>query len=727
MDLSKLNDMQREAVITTDGPLLVLAGAGSGKTRVLTHRIAYLLEEKKVFPSRVLAITFTNKAAKEMKARIRALVGDISDGMWVGTFHAICVRILRRYAEAIGYSRDFVIYDTSDQKTLVKQCMKELDINDKRTPDRSIIAKISDAKNYMQSPDKMEELYGGDYAYDAAIKVYKLYQKKLQENNAMDFDDLILKTIELLEKCLEAKEYFQTKFKYVLVDEYQDTNKAQYQFIKILSQAHKNLCVVGDLDQSIYGWRGADIRNINDFEKDFENAQLIKLEQNYRSSEIILNAANAVIKNNVIRKEKRLWTSNNQGEPIEYFSGANEYDEAAFVASKILNHFDGGINYQEHAVLYRTNAQSRVFEQAFRKVNIPYRMYGGLKFYDRMEIKDMMAYLRVIQNQQDEIGLLRVINVPKRGIGNKTIETLQKLRDSEDTLYDAIVMAVERNEFSKKVNTKLNEFLDIIEHFKELKHQKNVSHILNGVMERTGYYKLLKEENSIEAQSRIDNLQELVSATTEFERSSTTGLLEDFLAETSLQADIDGMEDDESAVVMMTLHSAKGLEFPNVFLVGLEENIFPSFRSADDPEKLEEERRLAYVGITRAEEKLYISHARSRTMFGKTQVNQISRFVEEIPKECLGDVEVVKRRTKPISFGLSMDMVKERAKKESALAGKDINEIASGDLKAGVKVRHKIFGTGMIITNKNDVLTIAFDNKGIKKLQIGFAPLEVIK
>lgn len=726
MDLSKLNDMQHEAVITTDGPLLVLAGAGSGKTRVLTHRIAYLLDDKRVFPSRILAITFTNKAAKEMKGRIHALVGDISEGMWIGTFHAICVRILRRYAEEIGYSRDFVIYDTSDQKTLVKQCMKQLNIDDKRNPDRSIIAKISDAKNYMQSPEKMEELYSGDYAYAAAIKVYKLYQQKLKENNAMDFDDLILKTIELLLNSLVAKEYFQTKFKYVLVDEYQDTNKAQYQLIKILSEAHRNLCVVGDLDQSIYGWRGADIRNINDFEKDFNNAQLIKLEQNYRSSEIILNAANAVIKHNKIRKEKRLWTSNNQGEAIEYFSGQNEYDEAAFVANKIINNFSSGSNYNEHAVLYRTNAQSRVFEQAFRKVNIPYRMYGGLKFYDRMEIKDMISYLRVIQNQQDEIGLLRIINVPKRGIGNKTIETLQSLREHEDTFYDAIVMAVERNEFSKKVTQKLNDFLDIIEYFKSIKDTVKVTDILNGVMEKTGYYKLLKEENTIESQSRIDNLQELVSATTEFERASETGLLEDFLAETSLQADIDKMEDDESAVIMMTLHSAKGLEFPNVFLVGLEENIFPSFRSAEDPEKLEEERRLAYVGITRAEEKLYISHARTRTMFGKTQVNQISRFIEEIPKECLGDVEVASRRKKPISFGRSMDMVKAHAKKENSIQANDVTEANKDSLKAGVKVRHKVFGAGMIISNKNDVLTIAFDNKGIKKLQVGFAPLEVI-
>jgi len=724
MDLSKLNDMQRLAVEETEGPLLVLAGAGSGKTRVLTHRIAYLLDDKQVFPSKILAITFTNKAAKEMKSRVHQLVGDVSEGMWIGTFHSICVRILRRHADEIGYSSDFVIYDTSDQKTLIKQCMKALDINDKQTTDRSIIAKISDAKNLMIGPDKFEEQNAGDFKYAAAIKVYHLYQRKLKENNAMDFDDLIINAIKVLEESPAAIEYYQTRFRYVLVDEYQDTNKAQYLLIKMISDLYKNLCVVGDLDQSIYGWRGADIRNIKDFEKDFSNAKVIKLEQNYRSSEMILNAANAVIKNNTNRREKKLWTANKKGDPLKYYQAQNEFDEAAYVVGQIHDGFNSGINYNEYAILYRTNAQSRVFEQAFRKYNIPYKIYGGLKFYDRMEIKDMLAYLRVILNQQDEISLLRIINVPKRGIGLKTIEKLQALREDDDTLYDAIVMAVERQEFSTKINNNLNELLNIIERHKAKMFETPVTKLLEGVLDQTKYIRLLREENTVESQSRIDNLKELVSATAEFERSAETGYLDEFLAETSLQSDIDGMEEDYNSVVMMTLHSAKGLEFPHVFLVGVEENIFPSFRSIEDPETLEEERRLAYVGITRAEESLCISHATMRTMFGKSQVNQVSRFITEIPKDCFGDVEVAQKRKK-ISFGLTMDMLKDKAKADSHVKTKAIGE--DDAIKAGTKVRHKVFGDGMVISNKDDVLTIAFDNKGIKKLQVGFAPLEVIQ
>ncbi len=726
MDLSKLNDMQRLAVETIDGPLLIMAGAGSGKTRVLTHRIAYLLEDKQVFPSKILAITFTNKAAKEMRSRVHALVGDVSEGMWIGTFHSICVRILRRHADEIGYSSDFVIYDTSDQKTLVKQCMKALDINDKQNTDRSIISKISDAKNLMIGPDKFEEMNSSDFSFKAAIKVYHMYQRKLKENNAMDFDDLIIKAIEVLEVSPAAIEYYQTRFRYVLVDEYQDTNKAQYLLIKMISDLYKNLCVVGDLDQSIYGWRGADIRNIQDFEKDFENARMIKLEQNYRSSELILNAANAVIKNNMNRREKRLWTANKKGDPLKYYQAQNEFDEAAYVVGQISDGFEQGINYNEFSILYRTNAQSRVFEQAFRKFNIPYKIYGGLKFYDRMEVKDMLGYLRVILNQQDEISLLRVINVPKRGIGNKTIERLQALRDEGDTLYDAVVMAVESGEFSNKVNTNLNEFVNIIEHHKAKMFDVPVTKLLEGVLDHTQYLKLLREENTVESQSRIDNLKELVSATAEFERTAETGFLDEFLAETSLQADIDGMEDEFNSVSMMTLHSAKGLEFPHVFLVGVEENIFPSFRSIEDPESLEEERRLAYVGITRAEESLCISHATMRTMFGKSQVNQVSRFITEIPKDCFGEVEVAQQRKK-VSFGLTMDMIKDKAKQESHIKTRPIDQADPDKIKAGTKVRHKIFGIGMVITKKNDILTIAFDNKGIKKLQIDFAPLEVIE
>ncbi len=733
MDLTKLNDMQREAVIATDGPLLILAGAGSGKTRVLTHRIAYLLDEKRVFPSKILAITFTNKAAKEMKLRVNRLVGDVSEGMWIGTFHSVCVRIIRKYAEEIGYGSDFVIYDTSDQKTLVKQCMKTLDVNDKQTTDKSIIAKISDAKNAMINPQQFETQNAKDYAYKEAIRVYHLYQRRLKENNAMDFDDLILKAIEILETSRAAREYYQMRFSYVLVDEYQDTNKAQYILVKTISEIYKNICVVGDLDQSIYGWRGADIRNIQDFEMDYKNARTIKLEQNYRSSDIILNAANAVIKNNMNRKDKKLWTDRLNGEKISYYKASNEYDEAAFVASNIVDGIQKHQNqFSEYAVLYRTNSQSRVFEDAFRKAKVPYKMFGGLKFYDRKEVKDALSYLRLIQNKQDEIGLLRIINSPKRGIGNKTIEKLGELRDEGDTLYSAIAEAIERQEFSKKVTGKLDEFLTIIEKLTDLKESMGVTEILEKVLNETGYLKLLKEENTIESLSRLENLKELVSATAEFERSSETGLLEDFLAEVCLKADIDGMEEEESSVVMMTLHSAKGLEFPNVFLVGVEENIFPSFRSIEDPNALEEERRLAYVGITRAEDKLFISHASMRTQFGKTKVNPVSRFIEEIPNAYFNEgVEVASRKKSPTRFGMSMDSIKEKAKEASKLSSTSIADVKISDLRPGVKVKHKVFGIGTMISKSSDdidaVLTIAFDNKGIKKLQAGYAPLEVIK
>jgi len=725
MDLSKLNPEQRAAVETTEGPLMVMAGAGSGKTRVLTHRIAYLLEEKGVYPSKILAITFTNKAAKEMKARVEGLVGSVAAGMWIGTFHSICVRLLRRYIHTLGYSSDFVIYDTSDQKTLIKECMKTLNINDKTNTDRSIIGKISDAKNIMQSPEAFKEQNSGDFNYAAAIKVYPLYQKRLKENNAMDFDDLILKAIEVLETCQEARDYYQNKFRYVLVDEYQDTNKAQYLLVKLLCDRYKNLCVVGDLDQSIYGWRGADIRNIQYFETDYKNAKLIKLEQNYRSSDVILQAANGVILHNQNRKDKKLWTAHTSGAPISYYPATNEYDEAAFVASMVAKGVEKDqMNYSEFAVLYRTNAQSRVFESAFRKENIPYRIFGGLKFYERKEVKDMMSYLRVVQNQQDDIGLLRIINVPKRGIGLKTIEKIEFMRDENDSFFTGIKKAIKDQIFSKKIHTQLTEFVGLIEGYHSKKETLKVQKLLEGLLKDTDYMNILRMENTIESMSRIDNLKELVSATADFEKHSSTGLLEDFLAETSLQADIDGMEEDESGLVMMTLHSAKGLEFPHVFLVGMEENIFPSFRSMEDPATLEEERRLAYVGITRAEEKLYLSHAASRTMYGQTKVNQVSRFIEEIPKACFGDVEVKSRKKKPIKFGLTMEEIKAKSKLVETQA---IDQSQSDSIKPGVKVRHKIFGDGMVITNKAGMLTVAFDNKGIKKLQLGFAPLEVIK
>jgi len=723
-----LNEMQRKAVLKTDGAVLILAGAGSGKTRVLTNRIAYLIEELDVYPSNILAFTFTNKAASEMKERVNHLIGDTSKGMWIGTFHSMCVRILRRDIDKIGYTRDFVIYDMADQKTVVKQCIKELNIDNKQFPERFFQGKISEAKDQMLTPAAYSELYAGDFELDRVCKVYKLYQDKLQQNNAMDFDDLIIKTIELFKTNEEVLSYYQRKFRYIHVDEYQDTNKAQYTLVKCISGFHKNLCVVGELDQSIYGWRGADIRNIRDFEKDYRDAEIIKLEQNYRSSKTILDAANGVIKNNTRRKSKNLWTDNDEGPQINYYMGQNEYDEGRYVASEILKKIESGDrSYSDFAVLYRTNAQSRVFEDTFMRAAIPYKMIGGQKFYERKEIKDAMSYLKVIQNPRDEVGVLRVINAPKRGVGAKSIEKIQEYaRRDETTFYGALEEMAEMGLLPKKASAAIGEFVEIINSISDKKNDMNVTEILEAVLNQTGYIQELKNDMTVESETRIDNLKELVSVTTEFDNRAGRGMLEDFLAEISLMADIDGMEEEESGVLMMTLHSSKGLEFPEVFLVGLEENIFPSPRASDSDDQLEEERRLCYVGITRAEELLHITHAYMRSQYGKTKVNPVSRFIGEIPKEFIFSIngEVAKRDKQKIVFDNNSTYIKEeyaQPKKTNA---------STGEFKAGCKVRHKAFGEGMVVSiqgsGENQILTIAFETKGIKKLQIGFAPIEII-
>ena len=728
MDLNMLNEMQRKAVLKTDGAVLILAGAGSGKTRVLTNRIAYLIEELDVYPSNILAFTFTNKAASEMKERVNHLIGDTSKGMWIGTFHSMCVRILRRDIDKIGYTRDFVIYDMADQKTVVKQCIKELNIDNKQFPERFFQGKISEAKDQMLTPAAYSELYAGDFELDRVCKVYKLYQDKLQQNNAMDFDDLIIKTIELFKTNEEVLSYYQRKFRYIHVDEYQDTNKAQYTLVKCISGFHKNLCVVGELDQSIYGWRGADIRNIRDFEKDYRDAEIIKLEQNYRSSKTILDAANGVIKNNTRRKSKNLWTDNDEGPQINYYMGQNEYDEGRYVASEILKKIESGDrSYSDFAVLYRTNAQSRVFEDTFMRAAIPYKMIGGQKFYERKEIKDAMSYLKVIQNPRDEVGVLRVINAPKRGVGAKSIEKIQEYaRRDETTFYGALEEMAEMGLLPKKASAAIGEFVEIINSISDKKNDMNVTEILEAVLNQTGYIQELKNDMTVESETRIDNLKELVSVTTEFDNRAGRGMLEDFLAEISLMADIDGMEEEESGVLMMTLHSSKGLEFPEVFLVGLEENIFPSPRASDSDDQLEEERRLCYVGITRAEELLHITHAYMRSQYGKTKVNPVSRFIGEIPKEFIFSIngEVAKRDKQKIVFDNNSTYIKEeyaQPKKTNA---------STGEFKAGCKVRHKAFGEGMVVSiqgsGENQILTIAFETKGIKKLQIGFAPIEII-
>lgn len=738
MDLSTLNEMQRRAVEKTKGPLLILAGAGSGKTRVLTHRIAYLIEQKGVYEGNILAITFTNKAAKEMKERVENLIGTIASNMWISTFHSACVRILRRDIDKIDYTRDFVIYDTADQKTVIKECLKELNIDEKACPVKYVQSVIGDAKDKLLSPEKYNNLYYSDFQLRKMCDIYELYQKKLVSNNALDFDDLIIKTIELFERNPEVLDFYQRKFEYIMVDEYQDTNKAQYTLISKLSRAHRNLCVVGDDDQSIYKFRGADIRNILDFEKDFNDAEVIKLEQNYRSTKTILDAANKVIKKNMGRKSKRLWTSNAEGEKIEYYKGQTERDEADFVVREIEKKakYDKR-KFSEFAILYRTNAQSRVIEDSLMKENIPYRIFGGLKFYDRKEIKDIIAYLRVIQNPIDDVSLLRVINTPKRGIGNKTIEKLRALADERgEKLFNTMLDINEIGSFSKRVTSGMNSFLDVVTKYIVNKNDYKVTEIIENVLNETGYLEELKKENTIEARTRIENLGEFMSVAMEFENTSEVNTLEEFLGNISLSSDLDNLEDEEDTVTLMTFHSAKGLEFPVVFMVGMEDGVFPGKRSLMEDDELEEERRLCYVGITRAKQELYLTHASMRTLYGRTNVNPASRFLDDIPEDLLNIDKIVTKKkntasnTDNLKSYANSHMISWKKPKEKQIKNKPESNVDSSDIKPGTKVMHKKFGTGMIIsingTGDKAELTIAFDQKGIKKLMLGFAPIEIV-
>jgi len=745
MNLSTLNPMQRVAVETTEGPLLVVAGAGSGKTRVLTHRIAYLIEEKRVFPSNILAFTFTNKAAKEMKDRVEQLVGGESYGMWMGTFHSICVRILRGDAERIGYKSDFVIYDTSDQKVLVKECMKELNLDDKKLPVNSVLYRISGAKNELMTPEIFEEEAGGQYPDELIAKVYKLYQRKIFKNNAMDFDDLIGNTLRLFDEHEDVLTYYQNKFRYVHVDEYQDTNKAQYELINHMASGSGNLCVVGDADQSIYGWRGADIRNIYEFEKDFDSAKVIKLEQNYRSSKNILAVANAVIEKNQYRKDKYLWTENNEGDQIRYYRAPDEYGEGRFIVSEIQNLTETeGRSYADFAILYRTNAQSRVFEDVLLKSNIPYKIVGGLKFYERKEIKDMTAYMKMIQNPVDDVSFMRVVNVPKRGIGAKTIERIgQHAIQNDLSMFQSAGILADEGVFSKKATAGLKSFVGFIDTYSKQKTTATARDIYKGIVENSGYIAELRLENTIESQSRVENIKELETVIQEFENMETDKSLENFLAMTTLKSDVDGLEEAEQGVLLMTLHSAKGLEFPVVFLVGLEEGIFPSGRALDEEDGIEEERRLCYVGITRAEEILYISHAYQRNRFGRTEVNLASRFLEDIPREYVNSYsgEVASSSKQKINFPGDFNGVKQKGSFSGASYAKpspnetrkvtDVDDAVSADavsIGPGSKVLHTAFGEGTVISYDagSDIITIVFDTRGIKKLQKAMAPLKAL-
>ncbi len=637
--LKELNDKQYEAVVNTKGPCLVIAGAGSGKTKVLTHKIAYIMQEENAKPWDILAITFTNKAANEMKERIANLVGDNVKDMWVGTFHSICVRILRRFIDRIGFDTSFIIFDTSDQKTLIKNCLKDLAIDDKLFNERSVQSEISNAKNDMLEPFQYTAKAMGDYRKEKIATVYELYQKRLKENNAIDFDDIINYTIKILMENPDVLEYYSNKFKYVLVDEYQDTNKAQFTLITLLASKNGNITVVGDNDQGIYSFRGADISNILNFEKDFPGTKIIKLEQNYRCTGNILKAANAVIKNNEVKYAKKLWTENEIGKLPKVYLADNEYDEGSYIVEQI-EHLkrEEYYKYSDFAILYRMNTQSRAIEDIFRRENIPYKIIGGLKFYERKEIKDIIAYLRLIQNTSDNLSLKRIINEPKRGIGKTSLDSIEELANNEGISMYKIIKDAQQYGLNR-IYLKSRDFINVIEELRQKQKDLTISELIKLTLKKTGYMQALKDEKTIEAENRIENLDEFLTVAIEFEEQFAENTLAEFLEGITLSSDLDNMEETEDSVTLMTLHSAKGLEFPVVFLVGMEEGIFPGYKSIGEPKELEEERRLCYVGITRAKENLFLTCSKKRTIFGSTSCNAVSRFLKEIPKELLDGYE----------------------------------------------------------------------------------------
>lgn len=742
--LKGLNDRQKEAVLHGEGPLLILAGAGSGKTRVLTHRIAYLIEKRGIYPGNILAITFTNKAANEMKERIENLLaGDVED-IWMGTFHSVCVRILRRDIDKIGYERSFSIYDRDDQITLIKECIKEMDLDREKFRESSVLATISHLKDKMISPDTyINENYSNYYLRNVG-ELYALYQKKLKQNNALDFDDLIIKAVELLNAASEVADYYQRKFQYVFVDEFQDTNSSQYELIKILTRKYKNICVVGDPDQSIYGWRGADITNILNFEKDFENTTTILLEQNYRSTKNILNVANNIIENNKARMEKALWTENEEGNKVVVERLLDEKEEAEFVARKIEELLEEGYSLNDMAILYRTNAQSRPFEQSLHQRGIRYKLVGGVKFYDRKEIKDIIAYLRVIQNPADDISLKRIINVPKRGIGKSTIEKLeQAASEKNENMYNILAEVDSVKGISTRAKNSINNFVDLINSFRALSETMSVDDFIEHVVYKIGYIEELEKEGTIEAQSRLENIKEFISVALDFVVSKPEGTLEDFLANISLLSDVDKTEDVENSVTMLTAHSAKGLEFPVVFLVGMEEGLFPIARALEDDLELEEERRLCYVAVTRAEEKLFITFTRIRTIYGRTGYSEASRFLREIPEELIesSTINTLDSRKK---FVKVVDYTEEAYSNTTAYTRPVVNsealkpkadkfsaKVDKSGISIGTKVNHKKWGQGTIVQlkdkNEDKEIVVAFDSVGLKKLLLSLAPIEIIK
>ncbi|MCW8061701.1 DNA helicase PcrA [Enterococcus lactis] len=736
--LNGMNPRQKEAVLHTDGPLLLMAGAGSGKTRVLTHRIAYLIEEKEVNPWNILAITFTNKAAKEMKERVNAILASGGEDVWVSTFHSMCVRILRRDVDFIGYNRNFTIIDSSEQLTLMKRILKELNIDPKKYDPRSILGTISQAKNSLQTTQDFAKMQGSYYE-EIAAKCYAAYQKELQYNQCMDFDDLIMNTIRLFEEHPDSLTYYQNKFHYIHVDEYQDTNHAQYTLVNLLAGRFRNLCVVGDADQSIYGWRGADMQNILDFEKDYPDAAVILLEQNYRSTKNILSAANQVIENNSNRKPKNLWTENKEGNKITYYRADNERDETRFIVDRMQEEIRSNHrNYGDFAILYRTNAQSRVMEETLLKANIPYKMVGGHKFYDRKEIKDILAYLNVLANPQDSISFERIVNSPKRGIGPGSIEKLRSFASLHEWPLLEAAQNVDLANIGGKAGQQLGAFGEMIQEVTQMIPYLTVTELTKEVLDRSGYLEDLKIQNTLEAQARIENLEEFLTVTQEFDKQFEQQNEEDadapeekltvFLNDLALVSDIDNLEEDASQVTLMTLHAAKGLEFPVVFLIGLEEGVFPLSRALMEESELEEERRLAYVGITRAEEALYLTNAFSRTLYGRTQYNRPSRFVEEIDQELL-EIEGMRPTPKktPV-FAKKTAAYSYKQPETAVVSSKSATGGEKNSWKPGDKVKHKKWGLGTVVrvsgTSKDLELDVAFPSQGVKRLLAAFAPIE---
>lgn len=734
--LDKLNERQKEAVLATEGPVLVLAGAGSGKTTVLVNRIAYMISQKHIRPWNILAITFTNKAAREMKDRIERLLGDTAKDMWIGTFHSVCVRILRSCIDLLGYSRDFVIYDTADTKTVMKECLRELDIDEKSFPVRNVLSIISNAKNDLMDAATFENVYKSDYRMSIIAKIYYRYQTKLRKNNAVDFDDIILNTVKILSENPDVLSKYQDKFQYILVDEYQDTNNSQYLLINLLAQANRNLCVVGDDDQSIYKFRGANIGNILNFEDDYSDVQKITLDQNYRSTQNILDAANSVISNNKGRMGKSLWTSNGDGNRVYVYTGTNEYDEARYIARQIKKHFDEQGSFSDCAILYRTNAQSRVIEEMLMRESVPYKVLSGLRFYDRKEIKDIIAYLRVVYNPNDDVSLARIINEPKRKIGNATLEKARNIaREKETSLYDVISHADDYPEFKTAIK-KLLSFSEIIQSLIKLKDTVTIEELTGRILNDTGYMPALVMEDTTESKTRIENLGEFISVITEFEKNEETGnTLGEFLENISLVSDIDGYDENEDSAVLMTIHSAKGLEFPIVFLSGLEEGLFPGMRSMESDDDIEEERRLCYVAITRAKEQLYITKTISRTIHGKTMPTTASRFFKEIPVEYLEDKTTLQPKVAKVMQDLGVRNAA-APKKEVYMTkgfGSSVKSSGSTDyskFKAGDTVEHRTFGRGEILKATpcgNDcILEIQFESIGFKRLMAAFAKVKKI-